>query len=223
MLLLAVALASCAEFGANAVDGSDIRLAEGDRMIYENPDPPEFFFGPVLPDADRAEYRLISTIATIGGRENVNAFEFSRDRSIIFTQVVEGRVWQAFKASDGFAPLLEHNAVWLRIPRVGEEPVSGEVSDSTFFEDEEVFFTTPVSRRITITALASSRLYAGGYYFPAIKVRIDYDLLQDFSTHRVSEEVTYVETLGIVGEREFQDPQFFSTFKFILERIQLED
>jgi hypothetical protein len=222
LLLTLFVLSSCEEFGANAVDGSELRLVEGDRLVYEDVNPQEFFFGPSIPEPDRAEYRLISDIAVIGGRENVNAFEFSRDRSIVFSEVIDGRIWQAFKATDELIGLTQHNAVWLRIPRVGEESVSGVVSDSTFFEMEEVF-TSPIRRFITLTALESIRFYAGGYHFPATKVQVDYDITQDFSTHRVTDVVTYIESLGIVGQKEFNDPFRFDRGKLVLDKIVFED
>jgi hypothetical protein len=216
-----LALASCEEFGANAVDGSHLTLKEGDVLVYEDLEPQSFFFGPVIPDADRAEYRLISTIATIGGRENVRAFEFSRDRSIVFSENRDGRLWQAFTAAEPGMPVLDHAAVWLRIPKAGEEPVSGTVTDRAYFDDTTQ--TTVVSRTVTITPLESVRFYAGGYHFPATKVRIDFDISNQSSIHRETEEVTYLETLGIIGERSFMNSSSFNSSRILLERIDFKD
>ena len=221
LLMLLFALAGCAEFGANAVDGTHVSLKEGDVLVYEDLEPQSFFFGPVLPDADRAEYRLISTIATIGGRENVRAFEFSRDRSIVFSETRDGRLWQAFTVAEPGMPVLDHAAVWLRIPKVGEEPVSGTVTDRAFFDDTTR--TTIVSRTVTNTPLESVRFYAGGYHFPATKVRIDLDISNQSSLHRDTEEVTYLETLGIIGERSFMNNRTFNSSRIVLERIEFED
>ena len=221
LLMLLFALAGCEEFGANAVDGSDLRLKEGDVLIYEDMQPENSFFGPEIPDADRAEYRLISTIATIGGRENVRAFEFSRDRTIVFTDHIDGRLWQAFTAAAARVPVLDHGSLWLRIPRPGEEPVSGTVTDRTYFEDTTQ--TSVISRTVTITPIESFRFYAGGYHFPATKVKIDYEISHNFSLQHETEEVTYLETLGIVGEREFVNSRSFNRSRIVLERFDFED
>jgi hypothetical protein len=225
LVLIAAALNSC-EFGANAVDGSEIRVGEGTVFIYDERSDDRFFDRPIeLSSSGDVEIKFLSKIAAIGGRDHVYGFQSSRDGELMFTDVKDGDLWVYFQANqDGQTPI-ERNGEWIRLPLPGEDEYSTEVSDSVFsFSRESPTFTT---RTLRVAPMEQYNFYVEGYYFRARKVKVisDYhfDDFNDFGRPIHDEqELTFLEGLGVLAEKVVHAENIFGPPNFIMSGIKFK-
>jgi hypothetical protein len=222
VLLIAATLNSC-EFGANAVDGSDIRVGEGTVFTYDERSDAQFFERPIeLSSSGEVQIKFLSKIAAIGGRDHVYGFQSSRDGDLMFSDVKDGDLWVYFQANrDGETPI-ERNGEWIRLPLPGEDEYSTEVSDSVFsFSRESPTF---VRRTLTIAPMEQYNFYVEGYYFRARKVKVT----SDYRFHNFNEELhdeqelTFLEGLGVLAEKVVHANDIFGPPNFIMSGIKFK-
>jgi hypothetical protein len=218
VLFAMLLLSSCAEFGANAVDGSDLHLTEGSILLYD--DLGDFRFTPFPSVSDQVQMRLLSLMATIGGRDSVIAFQSTVDRSIQFLDRKDGRLWHFFQTNRDFERSVNDNGVWIRIPIDGDPEVSAEISDRIYTGEGD--FSNPVTRILRVTPAGSVRFYVGGYHFSARKVVVESEFSQANFGDRQTEEITYLDELGAIGERSVST-QFGVQNHFLLNKIQIKE
>lgn len=215
---LCVALSSC-EFGANAVDGSELVANEGSVFFYDN------FTGFNSRTFEQLgpsiEIRLLSKEASIGGRDGVLGFVSSADGELIFTDVRDGEIWHYFTAAPDFERPKHRTGEWIRLPHEGEDPVFATVDDSIVSFDPE--FPTPITRELTVRPAGDTRFYVDGFYFNARKVTVTSSYSSRFgeAAGEDVQELTFIEGLGVLAEKVTR-AQFGETTHFIMSEIQLK-
>lgn len=221
LFLLQLSLNSC-EFGANAVDGSGIELKEGMSFEYDNLAPFSFRFPE--PVGSSIEIRLLSMVASIGGRDNVLGFVSSIAGELIFTDVRNGEVWYYFTANRESERAKHQIGEWIKLPGTGDEPVSATIRDSVIQFDFE--FVTPIQRDLVVHPVGQFKFYVDGYSFNARKVKVvsTYTLeQQDPFGLNDEQEITIIDDLGVIAEKVTRDESGFEVTHFIMSEIHLKD
>jgi hypothetical protein len=213
-----ISLSSC-EFGANAVDGAAIEPQEGMTFVYDNLTP--FSSRSGLPVGLTIEIRLLSKMASVGGRDSVLGFVSSLDGQLIFTDIRNGELWYYFTANQDFERPLHKTGEWIRLPRDGEAPISVTIQDSV----DSFEFPTAIERDLTVRPAGQFKFYVDGYHFNARKVKVtsSYRMEHGGGFERSGEdeqEITLLEDLGVIAEKATRSFGF-ETNHFVMSEIYL--
>jgi hypothetical protein len=204
VLLMATVLNSC-EFGANAVDGSEIEPKIGTVFVYDNMVRDDFRAVQLGP---KIQIRFLSKIANIGGREGVFGFESSPEGDLMFSDTRGEELEYYFQANRDFELPVKRNGTWIRLPRDGEEPVTATVTDLVYDFDPES--PRQITRSLKVSPMGEFEFYVDGYHFTAIRVKVssDYDI-NGFNTFgeiiHDEQELTFIKKLGVIAEKLTRD------------------
>lgn len=204
LLFIAGLLNSC-EFGANAVDGSEIEPKIG--TVYEYDNMVQFDFRSIQL-GPKIQIRFLSKIANVGGREGVFGFESNPEGDLMFSDMRSGELEYYFQANRDFELPIERNGEWIRLPLPGEEPVTATIRDRVYTFDPES--STVITRHLTVSPMSEFEFYVDGYHFTAIKVKVvsDYET-RSFDTFNEilhdEQELTFIKKLGVLAEKVTKD------------------
>jgi hypothetical protein len=160
---------------------SRFHLQEGDLLHYTQHGHGDWF-------------KVISTIASIEGKDNLIAIEDIHDREIRFISLENGRISRLFthREQEGFS--LKDSLQWVPIPQVGEPDVHQTIRDSSG--------QFAIITNIRLSALKKGSFLVNGFRFTTTVVLTDYESL--YYVHpihptviRTVSEMEYIDSLGI--------------------------